>query len=107
MIRKYRTDRMPSQSQTEATRLLVVRMLIQCITDLDYVIVGNPGEIEQVRSKALFDCFHPRGFVAKACHAMDYSVMDWRRLAAGYLRGTVDHVGLNKRIYGGSEQEAA
>jgi hypothetical protein len=87
--------------------MLVVRMMIQCVTDLDHIPRGNPGEIEQIRTRALFDCFHGNGFIAKACHAMDYDAMDWRRLAAGYLRGTVDHIGLNKRIVAAANEEAA
>jgi hypothetical protein len=81
--------------------MLVVRMMIQCITDLLYKADGHDADTEYVRTVALFDCFCGRGFIAASCKEMGYDIRKWRRLAAGYLRGDV-----NRRAFGARIGEA-
>jgi hypothetical protein len=95
----YKTERTHSRDTIEKLRLLALRMMLQCIVDLTYKASGlNPLETEQVRAAAMFDCFHPRGFIRYSAGIMGYDVGSWRKLAVSFLRGDVGAAEPGQRI---------
>lgn len=103
----FKTEHQHPRHLIEQTRLVIIRLMLQCITDLDYTRSNSRAETQQARDVALYDCFHPRGFIAVACRAMGYDTRQWRRLAVEYLTGAIDHIGLNKRVWNVTERQEA